>query len=293
MLKKGYLFIVAAAVLLAVSCEEPAEPAEEEPTLYPTEGAINARYTVAEGRTVVFAKGNLQYQASTRTWRFANSQYDYIGAANSQADTHYAGWIDLFGWGTSGYCGLMPYCVDDTSEHYGNLEQPLTDIAYTSYDWGRFNTISNGGRQGSWRTLSYREWEYLLSYRTGANTKKGLATLVDIDERGDIAGLLLLPDSWTLPAGCEFHYGHANGFLTNSYTGEQWTLMELAGAVFLPAAGYRTGREVNLEGLYGGYWTSSYYYLTTASDLYFHDRMFGLSATDRSNGQAVRLVQTK
>lgn len=281
-----------AALALTVACQK-AEEEPAEPTLYPTEGAINARYTVTDGRTVVFAKGNLQYQPSTRTWRFANSQYEYIGANNSQADTHYSGWIDLFGWGTSGCGDLMPYSVDDTAEHYGDSERPLSDIGGTDYDWGRHNAISNGGRQGSWRTLSHSEWEHLLSYRKGANTKKGLATLTDIDGSGDIAGLVLLPDTWTLPAGCEFRYGHADGFRTNSYTCEQWTLMEQAGAVFLPAAGYRTGREVQLVGQYGGYWSSSYYYLTTASDLYFHDRMFGLSATDRSNGQSVRLVQTK
>lgn len=283
---------MAAAALLATACEEPTAPAEEEP-LYPTAGAINARYSVSENRTVVFAQGNLQYQPSSNTWRFATHQYDYIGAANSGADAHCAGWIDLFGWGTSGYHGLMPYSVDDTAAHYGDTARPLSDIALTFFDWGQNITVANGGQKGSWRTLTRSEWEYLLNYRTGAKMKRGLATLTSIDGYGDIAGLVLLPDSWTLPEGCSFVHGCDGGFRTNCYSDDLWTLMEQGGAVFLPAAGYRTGTTVNLAGEYGGYWTSSYYYLTTATDLYLHDLQFGLSATDRSNGQSVRLAQTR
>ena len=46
---------------------------------YP-EGAINGLFTINEnGDQVYFSKGNLQYQASTRTWRFAELQWDYVG----------------------------------------------------------------------------------------------------------------------------------------------------------------------------------------------------------------------
>lgn len=290
-MKKTFLFLAAAA-LWAAACEKPVEEVPEEP-LYPTEGAINARYSVDDHRTVVFAQGNLQYQPATGTWRFATHQYDFEGSGNDGIAPGYAGWIDLFGWGTSGYGGLMPYCIDDTAEHYGDTLRPLADIAHTFYDWGQNITVSNGGKKGSWRTLTSKEWEHLLSYRKGAKTKRGLATLTHIDGYGDIAGLVLLPDDWELPAGCSFQHGCDDGFGTNCYTDDQWTLMEQAGAVFLPAAGYRTGAHTSLAGEYGGYWTSNCYYLTTASDLYFHNLQFGLSATDRSNGQCVRLAQNK
>lgn len=49
--------------------------------------------------------GNLQYQASTGIWRFAEHQYDYIGSGNENISTSYSGWIDLFGWGTGRYNG--------------------------------------------------------------------------------------------------------------------------------------------------------------------------------------------
>lgn len=72
-------------------------------------------FTVAEGKTVTFSSGNLQYNAAQGshycadgsvqqgTWRFAEHQYDYIGYDNNNISKTYDGWIDLFGWGTSGY----------------------------------------------------------------------------------------------------------------------------------------------------------------------------------------------
>ena len=67
-------------------------------------GAINGLFTInEEGDQVRFSQGNLQYQASTNTWRFAENQWDYVGADNSNISSEYDGWIDLFGWGTSGY----------------------------------------------------------------------------------------------------------------------------------------------------------------------------------------------
>jgi len=47
-------------------------------------GAIDGKFTINEdGGQIYFSQGNLQYQASTNTWKFAESQYDYIGDANS------------------------------------------------------------------------------------------------------------------------------------------------------------------------------------------------------------------
>lgn len=57
----------------------------------------------AEGGQVYFSQGNLQYNAATNVWRFAENQYDYVGEDNALASSTYSGWIDLFGWGTSGW----------------------------------------------------------------------------------------------------------------------------------------------------------------------------------------------
>jgi len=58
--------------------------------------------TQRQGRWFLL-KGNLQYQATTKTWRFADQQYHVIGMDNEKISETYSGWIDLFGWGTSGY----------------------------------------------------------------------------------------------------------------------------------------------------------------------------------------------
>ena len=42
---------------------------------------VKGEFTVAPGgRKVYFSRGNLQYQASTNTWRFAENQWDYVGS---------------------------------------------------------------------------------------------------------------------------------------------------------------------------------------------------------------------
>ena len=68
--------------------------------LWSTDGALNGRFSVdGNGSKVVFSSGNLQYQASTDTWRFAPNQYDVLGSKNKSRSATYAEWIDLFYWG--------------------------------------------------------------------------------------------------------------------------------------------------------------------------------------------------
>ena len=110
-----------------------------------TVNAINS-----SGGKVYFSKGNLQYKASTNTWQFAANQYDYIGNANSNISSSYSGWIDLFGWGTSGYnhganC-YQPWSTSQTDSDYYAYGQYTYDLYDQTgkADWG-YNAISNGG----------------------------------------------------------------------------------------------------------------------------------------------------
>ena len=283
-------FFALVLVALTMGCE--GERQEVEKPLYPTEGAINARYSIDDDVTVVFAKGNLQYQASSGTWRFASRQYDVVGRDNEMADTNYSGWIDLFGWGTSGANGLMPYTVSDSS---GNYAYGLYDIGGGQYDWGVHNAIAGGGgTAGQWRTMTYDEWRYLLKFRTDAAKKKALATIENVGVQGTpMHGLLLLPDKWELPEGCAFQYGVNDGFETNVYSVEQWNKMESAGAVFLPAAGERDGVTVSMVGDYGCYWTTTGYTLDSAYELYFLSDNYDFYPTNRATGHSVRLVMEK
>ena len=204
-----------------------------------SDGMLPGAFSVSATQQVHFSQGNLQYQASTNTWRFAEHQYDYVGSANSNISSTYSGWIDLFGWGT----GSNPTLSSSSYEGY-----------FSFVDWGS-NAISNGGNAAhQWRTLTHDEWYYLLNTRADAASKWGTGNI------DGVGGLIILPDSWTLPSGCSFTAGFAsryNDWTRNSYTLAQWSQMEAAGAVFLPAAGIRYGANVSHVGDYGAYWSST------------------------------------
>ena len=212
---------------------------------YP-EGVLPGVFTVVNENnvtcTVHFSKGNLQYKASTTTWRFADHQYDFVGddtygnvyengvkSDNTRiGENRYTGWIDLFGWGT------------------GN--NPTASSRFDDYshfvDWG-VNTITGGGAANTWRTLSVVEWDYIFVNRPNASSKRGLAT---VDE---VHGLVLLPDNWTMPNGITSLNTTLSDWTDNEYDVSQWAQMEASGAVFLPASGQGSGQI----GEVGPYWS--------------------------------------
>ena len=247
-------------------------------------GAGNGVFSVASNRKVNFSKGNLQYQASTKTWRFAEHQWDIIGDANKNISSSYIGWIDLFGWGTSGYNGKNPWMTSITSTDYGNGKR---DIAGTNYDWGVNNSISNGGGK-SWRTLTKDEWVYVFNTRsTSSGIRYAKATVNGVN------GVILLPDNWSTS-----NYGLSNtnkddaSFSSNRISQTDWqNKFEANGAVFLPAAGWRRGPNVYYVGSGGYYWSASYYGSNGARDVWFHgDDLTPDDWSYRKGGQSVRLV---
>lgn len=299
------LFIFAAVALLATS-------------IYAIDGALPGKFTVSGGKTICFSMGNLQYQASTGTWRFAPRQYGVVGAAGNGNIAHptiegeksdnlmisqsYDGWVDLFAWGTSGWNSgaeeYQPWSVGDESALYVPLTireaNPRPDNynlvdEFANGDWGVYNRISNGGnRAGVWFTLSREDWRIITEERPNASEKIGKATV------SGVRGMVLLPDEWSAPFGVTFESGWGHDWDTNSYSYAEWKPLEDAGAVFLPCAGCRTGREV--EGLQtaGHYWSSSSDLsggLKMAFDLYFNNWAHEMYTYDmRKWGESVRLV---
>lgn len=267
-------------------------------TLYaPPVGSINGVFSISASQQVYFSKGNLQYQASTNTWRFAENQYDYAGSNNANISSSYNGWIDLFGWATSGWdCGnqfFYPYNYEsESAAGFGRSYGPPCECNLTGdykySDWGVFNRISNGGNETEmWQTLSLGEWYYLLNNRYNAAQKKSQGTV------NEVHGLILLPDEWILPSGCSF-YSQSNNWTTNNYTTETWSLMESAGAVFLPAAGVRDNKSVMFVNNSGHYWTTDYSYSTNqGGDLGFDDESIYTHSYMRYYGLSVRLVHFK
>ena len=246
-------------------------------------GAIKAAFSISDSKQIYFSQGNLQYQASTGTWRFAEHQYDMIGDDNANISSTNSGWIDLFGWGTSGYNGKNPYM---TSTDYSDYGDGYNDIAGTNYDWGVYNKISNGGNQaGQWRTLTQSEWNYLISGRSQASRLMGQGRVNNVN------GLILLPDGWETPSSVKFTYAPGN-YSTNVYSQDEWAVMQSYGAVFLPAAGLRDGTSVFDVGTLGRYWSPSYYDDNFAYIVDFLDFYVSASNYDHRNyGFSVRVVQ--
>ena len=226
------------------------------------DGALSGAFSVAAGRQVHFSKGNLQYQASTNTWRFAENQYDVPGT-NS-------GWIDLFGWGTGNNPTLYSKDNNDFS---------------TFVDWGK-NAISNGGNEANlWRTLTNEEWAYLSGTRANASALFGHSTV------NGISGLIILPDDWQNIDGLSFTPGTGE-YSQNIYTIEQWSMLESAGAVFLPTSGERNGTVMNDVGLRGSYWSATSYNESYAYYFFFNNNyLTPQNFNVRYYGRSVRLVR--
>ena len=274
-----------------------------------TTGAINGKFTInANGDQVYFSQGNLQYQASTNTWRFADNQWDYvgtqiseygfiggtvIGSDNNNISSSYSGWIDLFGWGTSGWnSGNTYYHPWDSNNSNGSLYGPHGQYNLTSFwcanaDWGVYNPISNGGNQTKqWRTLTYNEWSYVLYSRSTASGIRYAKANVN-----NVNGVILLPDDWSSGTYSLSSTNTSNAsFSSNTITASQWSTLEQAGAVFLPAAGYRNGASVNWVGSVGNYWSASYENSSNAYGVEFDGSGLYCSHNNRSSGLSVRLV---
>ena len=279
-----------------------------------TNGKSPFTFTVASSgsvKRVYFSQGNLQYTTTgshsvagggteTGTWRFAEHQFDIIGADNKNAAQTYTGWIDLFGWGTSGWNNgnyyYRPYNINskDPSIGYGygpkNGTSYLVDLtdAYAKADWGVYNAISNGGGN-SWRTLTRLEYNYLINSRTNHDKLYGLGRVGNCT-----TGLIILPDNnqWVIPTGLKFTPGVTNkGFEANVYTYSQWAQMEAAGAVFLPAAGLRDVASVRYVVSSGYYWSSSHSDFDFAYYLGFSSGAVSPNGDGyRCYGRSVRLV---
>lgn len=257
------------------------------------EGDLPGVFQVAQNRYVRFAKGNLQYHATggnhlvvggqtmSGVWRFAPTQYSVIGNDNTHISSSYNGWIDLFGWGTSGINRKFPYSTSRTDLDYGN---GLNNISGTNYDWGVMNAISNGGNlPGLWRTLTGAEWEYLIF-----RNRKGLAKVNNVN------GLMILPSNFSMPGGLTFHEttfaGNDTLYTANVYTGDAWQSMEDAGALFLPAAGCRYGTDVALVNRAGFYWSAtSDSDASRAMNMFWYPFEYCLGVGNRSYGRSVRL----
>ena len=230
-----------------------------------SKGVLPGWFSVSPTKKVRFSKGNLQYIATTQTWRFADEQYEYLGEANNGSLKR-----DLFGWGTG----------DEPMKN----SQDVSDYA-VFHEWGN-NTISNGQGVGGWHTLSQEEWWYLASHYEWY-----LACVAGTN------GIIILPDDWNsdwIPN--EWWNSIAHLYSECPITAEHWKQFENHGAVFFPASGIYDNSDtpgIIALGKQGEYWST-----TTRDDL--AQSVFGFlvsesgfyakSITHRCTRCSVRLV---
>lgn len=296
-------------------------PFELNRVLAPNGAVPDGKFSINDaGDQVYFAAGNLQYQRSTNTWRIAPYQEDYIGGGsftshisgsdnaytssnNASINTdNYAGWIDLFGWGTSGYDNTSndhyaqrfhPYDYlsttvtwnDEPSSNnpygYGpsvgvNNDANFLNGANANYDWGVYHSNVTGNSDHGilqyngqsvtsgwiWRTLTQGEWKYLLLSRTFGGSTK----------KGQ---------HWSWSAVT--YYG-VDGILIypDGYQGQLTSTSSThfnftstsnpnsipAGCVFLPNTPQRDGTNVSASVSWGYYWSAQSGSSATADKAY-------------------------
>lgn len=259
--------VLAAVVLLFTSCTEKEAPNSK-------------AFAIGNGRFVEFSPGNLRYRADSNIYTFAIHQYDFVGMANQNIDPVYDGWIDLFGWGT-GKNGSLASAADTDYLTFVDWGSNAIDVSDTNFH----NMYSSTG----WRTLTYDEWDYLISQRPNAAALRGTGKV------HNVCGLIILPDKWVADTGFAFRCTMSsfadNEFFSTETKGDSiWSAWESRGAIFLPACGQREGSRVMGSTQYGRYWTST---PTFYNNAYFIGFIGGSEAAgmNRHFGRSVRLVK--
>lgn len=231
------------------------------PMWCPSDGVLSGNFSVSSTKQVQFSRGNLRatYNGSEYTWGFAYNQYDYIGNAsgNTTIDSQTSGAVvDLFGWST-------------TSTYFGISTSLLGGYSGDFVNWGKI--IGDGS---TWRTLTEREWSYLLKTRTNASS----LCKDHVSVCGKDNCVIVAPDDFV-------------GTIADSYDASSWLTAEAAGLICLPPAGCRQGYTLYDVGKFGFYWSSSASGVTKAYNVFFSN--MATPNTDialRHYGSAVRLV---
>lgn len=270
------------------------------------QGVLPGEFKVSPTKTVHFSSGNYQCTARGFSHRFATNQYDIIAGSNKNISNLYVytGYFDLFGWG---------------QVYFTYTTNPEDYLEYK--EWGEYE-FENADSGAGWRTLTGDEWRYLL-FESGCDM--GLATITVEDKTRN--GLVLLPEgkraelqklgisfksvkdegkTWTKDG--DYLSSSKTKYTDNMFTVEQWDTLETAGAVFLPAAYYRTGSSsssttaevvLNYGDGIGCYWSST----PNTADIKYADYMsfsssyssagigvYGSGNKQRYTGMSVRLV---
>ena len=209
---------------------------------------VKDAFSVSDGKQVYFSKGNL-WADSNNALHFEDAQWKSTPSFNAQnpqeEDNMDSNHVSHFTWANTVEKAISKY---DSSQDYLFCDED--------------HKQSVDGSANIYYALSKEEWNYLLKERTMLNGKERYSVATNspvIIEKEIYYGLFLYPDNY------------AGDIVSSSMT---WNVINVAGIVFLPAAGRRMGDKVKFDlststsffDLRGGYWTSSSYF----SDDLFH-----------------------
>ncbi len=261
------------------------------------QGALSGVFSVSGNKKVRFSKGNLWTNATDSNnpvFYFESKQYDVPPLSlNNDTKDH----VGHFYWSKSATVAISLSNYSDS---------PLSDNVFFTND-SNDQTKPNleftvNGQTGLWRVLSGGadgEWKYLINYNDecGTTVRSGKYKY-GVTVCGQNNCLILLPDDWKWDENTVGTGWQDGGYPITSTDKVTWQTMEAAGAVCLPAAGYRTGAPasptpayVNSVGLYGCYWSASPSGSNNAYDLLFNSGSVGASSHDaRYRAFSVRFV---
>lgn len=247
---------------------------------------------------VMFARGNMGYDGTSHAFVIYSSAYESNGNNSQYIASDWYGTWDLFGWGTSNKAvnsvTYAPWMTSTDKNDYAKTMIAYTNAnsssSYKNYDWATAQRV-NGEEAGTYQTPNQEQWDYILNKRDNAAKLQGAAKV------NMSAGYVILPDNWSNPLDVKFVPG-ATDPTTNTYTLQQWNIMEEAGAVFLPMFGYRNGTTWTNDGL-GHYWASSTPRWNgeeehqTAVQIVLGGETPQVTRAPFSQGNAVRLIENK
>lgn len=215
------------------------------------------KFTVADGKKVYFSQANLYYAGNVFGFEPNEVTFGRVveDAWNAYTDpTH----VSHFFWSQN----VSEAVAEDFDTEHGHSDAYIFTNSSTDASLPNPSFTANG-QTGVWRTLTSDDWVALL----GRSGKTGMGKVGNCTN-----GLIILPDDWTgCPAGLSFVPSDLDDtgsmdYSNNKYTYSQWSKMEEAGAIFLPAFGRRiNGSQFCIEGpyipfgLHGYYWSSNIY----------------------------------
>jgi len=252
-LEKGSAFIYRSSSKSIVGCQifsKDTTLAVNDLYIFPyvkANGKLPGAFSVSDTAKVRFSRGNLRakYKSSSWKWDFFDQQYEmnpYQVSAGSRTAAASDTLIDLFCWGYDAQGSINP--VEATQRA-------------SFADWG--TVIS----EGSWRSLSQAEWEYMINDGNKLSKARTQTNRFAKANVKGIKGLIIFPDGYYGTTAVSGVSGIAEvnstsaAFPTASIDSDVWMSMESKGCVFLPASGSRYSSSVGSVGVEGYYWSSS------------------------------------